>query len=78
MILKLMAEQKPQPHFGHYLALSCVQTGSGNTTSLRCPGGDFCRARALCLCLLPGRPTCSARGGRRSESGQFGMVRVTR
>jgi hypothetical protein len=50
MILKLMADA------------GCIQTGSGNTTSLRALAATFVERERFVL-FATGRPTCSAREG---------------
>ena len=77
MILKLMAEQKATATFWALSCAGCVQTGSGNTTSLRALAETFVeRERFVGVCYRA--TNVCGKGGSRSESGQFGMVRVTR
>ena len=54
MILKLMAETEGHSHILGTILRRLRSDWQRKYHIAPCPGGDFCRARALCRCLLPG------------------------
>jgi hypothetical protein len=78
MILKLMAETEGHNHILGTILRRLRSDWQWKYHIAPCPGVGFVeRERFVCV-FATGRPPCSAREGRRSEPGQFGMVRVTR
>jgi hypothetical protein len=77
MILKLMAETEGHSHILGTLAPVAFRL-SAEILHRSVPWWRLLSSESALSVFATGRPTCSAREGRRSESGQFGMVRVTR